>query len=87
MRTEMLSKAVVPVVNKLEMEGLLAEGTTNVEVLLCGMVGCTIFRCKAEDTIKGQSLTLRPSDSVWLCEVQEKAKKNRKRNLSTSQSG
>ena len=37
MRTEMLSKAVVPVVNKLEMEGLLAEGTTNVEVLLCGM--------------------------------------------------
>ena len=30
MRTEMLSKAVVPVVNKLEMEGLLAEGTTDV---------------------------------------------------------
>ena len=37
MRTEMLSKAVVPVVNKLEMEGLLAEGTTDVEVLLHGM--------------------------------------------------
>ena len=37
MRTETLLKVVVPVVNKLEMEGLLAEGTTNVEVLLCGM--------------------------------------------------
>ena len=45
-----------------------------------GDVGCTIFRCKAEDTIKGQPLTLRPSDSVWLCEVQEKAKKKKKKN-------
>ena len=37
-----------------------------------------IFHCKAEDTIKGQPFPLQPSDLVWLCEVQEKAKKMKK---------